>query len=104
MIDGAGRLLGLVTSNTKHTATGSSLVRLNYSLPAAVLRPLWRLLRSSPSADVEAIRQLDADSPALRRVWALSSGLSPDTGSNGATERLQRLLSDKSIEVAGHAQ
>lgn len=104
VIDAAGQLLGLVTSNTKHTATGHSLARLNYSLPATALRPLWNLLRSSPTADSEAIRQLDADSPALRRVWALSSGLSPDTGSDGGTERLQRLLKEKSIEMAGYAQ
>ena len=101
MIDEAGCLLGMVTSNTKHLATGRSLARLNYSLPAAALRPLWSLLRSSPLADVEAIRQLDVDSPALRRVWALTAGLLPDSGSNGATERLQRLLRDKSIEVKG---
>ena len=103
MIDETGHLLGMVTSNTKHLRTGRSLAHLNYSLPAAALRPLWDLLRSSPSADVEAIRQLDADSPALRRVWALSSGLAPDAGSSGATERLQRLLRDKSIKLAGHA-
>ena len=103
MIDEAGYLLGMVTSNTRHLATGRSLARLNYSLPAAALRPLWDLLRSSPSADLEAIRQLDVDSPSLRRVWALSAGLSPDSGSNGATERLQRLLRDKSIDVNGLA-
>ncbi|CAL5225546.1 g8379 [Coccomyxa viridis] len=103
VIDEAGYLLGMVTSNTRHLATGRSLARLNYSLPAAALRPLWDLLRSSPSADLEAIRQLDVDSPSLRRVWALSAGLSPDSGSNGATERLQRLLRDKSIDVNGLA-
>lgn len=100
VIDQAGLLFGMVTSNTKHLATGRFIPRLNYSMPAAVLRPLWHLLRSSPSADIEAIKQLDLDSPALRSVWALSSGLSPGSESNGATKRLQRLLKDRSIDAA----
>ena len=100
VIDQAGFLLGMITSNTKHLATRRSIPRLNYSMSAAVLRPLWHLLRSSPSADIEDIRQLDVDSPALRRVWALSSGLSPESGSNGATDRLQRMLKDRSIDAA----
>jgi len=97
MIDEAGLLVGMVTSNTKHLGTGQSLPNLNFSLHAAALRPLWDLLKSSAPADVKAIRQLDIDTPALRQLWALSSGLSPESDSNSATERLQQLLKDRRI-------
>ena len=97
IIDEAGFLVGMITSNTKHLGTGKSLPNLNFSLHAAALRPLWNVLKSSPRADMEAIRQLDIDTPALRQLWALSSGLSPESDSNSATERLQRLLKDRRI-------
>ena len=77
---------------------------LNFSLHAAALRPLWACLRASPVADAGALRQLDVDTPALRQVWALSSGLVPGDGSDGAAERLRRLLKDRRIEMPGLAK
>lgn len=99
VIDESGCLVGMVTSNTRHIATGQSLPHLNFSLHAAALRPLWACLRASLVADAGPLLQLDVDTPALRQVWALSSGLVPGDGSDGATERLRRLLKDRRIEM-----
>ena len=103
MMDEAGFLVGLVTSNTKHTGTGRSLARLNFSIHAAALRPLWALLRASPGADglAEALRRVDVDTPALRQLWALSTQLAPGKDSISASQRLQQLLKDRRISNAG---
>ena len=53
MIDEAGFLVGMVTSNTKHLGTGQFLPNLKYSVHAAALRPLWNLLKSSVPPDVQ---------------------------------------------------
>lgn len=99
-MDESGVLVGMVTSNTKHVGTGRSLPHLNFSLHAAALRPIWALLKAGPLADVRAMRLLDIDSLALRRLWALSAHLSPGNESHNATQRLQQLLKDKSISTA----
>ena len=103
VVDEAGFLVGLVTSNTKHVGTGRSLTRLNFSIHAAALRPLWALLRASAAADrvAEALRRLDVDTPALRQLWALSTQLAPGTDNISASQRLQQLLKDRKISIAG---
>ena len=103
VMDKAGFLVGLVTSNTKHVGTGRSLARLNFSIHAAVLRPLWALLRASSAADriADALRRLDVDTPALRQLWALSTQLAPSKDSMSASQRLQHLLKDRNILARG---
>ena len=64
MIDEAGFLVGMVTSNTKHLGTGQFLPNLKYSVHAAALRPLWNLLKSSVPPDVQLSRSW-IDTPAL---------------------------------------
>ena len=102
VVDKAGFLMGLVTSNTKHVGTGRSLARLNFSIHAAALRPLWALLRASPGADrvAEALRRLDVNTPALRQLWALSAQLAPGKDSISVPQRLQQLLKDRRISSA----
>jgi S1-C subfamily serine protease len=104
VIDESGCLVGMVTSNTRHVATGHSMPHLNFSLPAAALRPLWACLQADPVADVGALGQLDVDTPALRQVWALSSGLGPGDGVDWARERLRRLLKERRIQMPGLAK
>ena len=103
VMDEGGFLVGLVTSNTKHVGTGHSLARLNFSIHAAALRPLWALLRASPAADraAAALKRLDVDTPALRQLWALSAQLAPGKDSINAPQRLQQLMKDRRINVAG---
>ena len=103
MLDEAGLLVGLVTSNTRHVGTGRSLARLNFSVHAAALRPLWALLMASPAADraEEGLRRLDVDTLALRQLWALSAQLAPGKDRISAPQRLQQLLKDRRISIAG---
>lgn len=54
VISASGRLAALVTSNSRHAATGRPLPALNYSIAAAALRPLWETLAAAPYADLAA--------------------------------------------------
>jgi hypothetical protein len=61
----AGHLAGLVTSNSRHAASGAPLPGLNYSVAAAALAPLWVALAAAPHADL---------APALAAGAGLSVG------------------------------
>ena len=52
VISASGRLAALVTSNSRHAATGRPLPALNYSIAAAALRPLWETLAAASYADL----------------------------------------------------
>lgn len=52
VVSASGCLAALVTSNSRHAATGRPLPALNYSIAAAALRPLWDTLAAVPYADL----------------------------------------------------
>jgi hypothetical protein len=56
----AGHLAGLVTSNSRHAASGAPLPGLNYSVAAAALRPLWAALAALPHVDLAPALAADA--------------------------------------------
>jgi len=92
-----GELLGLVTSNTRHAASGRSFARINYSVAAGVLRPICEVLRDGVG-EVEGVRSslaaLEARSAELGGVWGLQAApgvLGGGRGSQGAA-RLSELL------------
>ena len=96
MLDGAGRMLGLITSNTRH-ASGRTIPHLNFSIPAAWLQRLWAYLQQSQVTShyfvqtgakcatttvaevcmrdvlqmASSIRVFDDTGPQLKRLWSL---------------------------------
>jgi hypothetical protein len=96
-LDVNGQLLGLVTSNARHSKTGSSLPNLNFSLSTQALWPLWQRLLERPQP--KQFKDLDVTSLLLQKVWALSSH-TEDVGRSqpsGGMHRLQHLLQQKGL-------
>lgn len=68
VIDASGHLSGLMTSNARHSGTGTTIPTLNFSIPATLLRPLLDI------SDKKIVMQSDLDeldviSPALQHLW-----------------------------------
>jgi S1-C subfamily serine protease len=83
----SGALLGLVTSNAKRQPPGAGAAvafypHLNFSVPAAQLRPVVEAaLRGGAAdwADVEAAHS----SASMRGVWAMHGAVRPGEGGGG---------------------
>eukprot|EP00887_Chlorella_sp_A99_P003605 scaffold7.g3605.t1 len=77
-----GQLLGLVTSNSRHAASGGVLPHLNYAIPAALLAPVAAAAAEpTPAAARERWTQLDAAAAAdaaLRQAWQLGLAQRPE--------------------------
>jgi S1-C subfamily serine protease len=92
LVDAAGRLVGLVTSNARHVK-GRTLPHLNFCISAAELRPVWDWAQQQqqqqqqqreggrvllPGAEgvtvqdaVQQLKRFDAESVAGSKLWAL---------------------------------
>ncbi|KAH9748762.1 glyoxysomal processing protease [Citrus sinensis] len=72
-----GHMIGLVTSNARHGG-GTVIPHLNFSIPCAVLRPIFEFARDMQ--EVSLLRKLDEPNKHLASVWALMPPLSPKQG------------------------
>lgn len=108
VLDCRGRLVGLVTSNARHSKKGVSLPNLNFCLTAQALRPLCQLLLDSHAQPRRRdFERVDITSPLLQSVWALRAETG-DLGDRkgGGAQRLQHLLQrggllEKSVVMEG---
>ena len=77
MVDAAGDLVGLMTSNARHSKTGQTIANLNFSLPAALLQPLLEVLSKRPQIGAaipqHELDNLDVSSTALQQIWGRQS-------------------------------
>ncbi len=77
MIDAVGDLVGLMTSNARHSKTGRTIANLNFSLPANLLQPLFAMLAKHPhlgeSIPQQQLDALDVTSTALQQMWGRQS-------------------------------
>ncbi len=94
-------MIGLVTSNARDSNANKSLPKLNFSIPATALQPLWHLLLSSTPISTPDIVKLDVSSEVMSSVWALHPDLTSDKKLPDGAQRLQKLLEDKGISPAG---
>ena len=94
-------MLGLVTSNARDSNANRSLPKLNFSIPASALQPLWHLLLTKTPISTPDFVKLDVSSEIMSRVWALHPDLTSDKELLGGAQRLQNLLEDKGILPAG---
>lgn len=91
-----GKLLGLVTSNTRHML-GSMYPKLNFVLPSNHLRPIVNELATTvPTSKIDWSRW-DRDDPALNRLWNLGNDRNSSDGPP-APQALKELLEKQ----AGH--
>ncbi|KAL5774430.1 hypothetical protein ACOSP7_011987 [Xanthoceras sorbifolium] len=72
-----GHMIGLVTSNARHGG-GTVIPHLNFSIPCAVLAPIFRFARDMQ--DLSILQKLDQPNKNLASVWALMPPLSPKRG------------------------
>ena len=72
-----GRLAGLVTSNSRHAATGAPLPGLNYSVAAAALKPLWEALAAVHYASVAPALACDSEPAAPVPALERTAGVAP---------------------------
>ena len=68
MVDADGQLIGLMTSNARHSGTGTTIPTLNFSIPATLLRPLLDILdrKIVTQSDLD---ELDVIDSALQQLW-----------------------------------
>lgn len=68
-----GRLGALATSNTKQASSGAIMPRLNFSIPASLLRPVFELANSArgDSAAAADWAALEPAPAALQQAWML---------------------------------
>ncbi len=96
-----GCMVGLVTSNARHSKTDRLLPKLNFSLPAEALQPLWRLLLSPAPVSTADLVKLDVHTDVLASMWALSSPPAGDQKLPSGVSRLQDLLQQRGIVEFG---
>uniref|UniRef100_A0A0R0FXN2 Glyoxysomal processing protease, glyoxysomal n=2 Tax=Glycine max TaxID=3847 RepID=A0A0R0FXN2_SOYBN len=68
VINSDGHMIGLVTSNARHSG-GAVIPHLNFSIPSAALAPVFKF--SKAMQDLSLLRILDEPNEYLSSVWAL---------------------------------
>ncbi|GAV86396.1 Trypsin_2 domain-containing protein, partial [Cephalotus follicularis] len=74
VVNSNGHMIGLVTSNARHGG-GRLIPHLNFSIPCAVLAPIFEFARDMQ--DFSLLQNLDLPNEHLSLVWALMPPLSP---------------------------
>jgi S1-C subfamily serine protease len=69
LVDAAGRLVGLVTSNARHVK-GQTLPHMNFCISAAELRPVWDWAQQQQQQQ-KLLQGFDVHSVSGSRLWAL---------------------------------
>ena len=95
-----GSLIGLVTSNARHSKSGSTIPNLNFVIAAKVLAPIWQLATAGAPLSVADLQMLDVQDPALTQLWALDSPepSMPDPEPAGLA-RLTQLLQSSRLDA-----
>ncbi|KAG7962339.1 hypothetical protein I3843_09G062200 [Carya illinoinensis] len=74
VVNSDGHMIGLVTSNARHSG-GTVIPHLNFSIPCAALEPIFNF--SKDMQDRSLLQVLDQPNEHLSSVWALMPSLSP---------------------------
>ena len=73
VVSSEGSVVGITTSNARHSASGSTIPNWNFAVAADALQPLWALAAQPSSLTKEALRRLDTEDAVLARLFSLSS-------------------------------
>lgn len=77
VVNAAGHMIGLVTSNARHSG-GTVIPHLNFSIPSAILAPVFEFAREMQ--DFSLLHNIDCADEGLSAVWSLMPALSPKPG------------------------
>ncbi|GAB2210963.1 hypothetical protein Droror1_Dr00016253 [Drosera rotundifolia] len=75
VVNSAGHMVGLVTSNAKHGG-GTVIPHMNFSIPCAALEPVFKF--SEDMQKLSILEELERPDENLSSVWALMPPLSPE--------------------------
>eukprot|EP00249_Psilotum_nudum_P022667 c28604_g1_i1 orf=372-2789(+) len=121
VVGARGSMIGLVTSNARHSG-GAVIPHLNFSIPCAALRPIFNFANGDMS-DLSILSVIDQPDEQLSAVWALVPPTPPrpspslpflphlpngDKFSNGSKDRVSvargsrfaKFVSEKGMEIS----
>lgn len=104
VVNADGCVVGITTSNARHSASGSTIPNLNFAVAVDALRPLWQLAAQPQGLNHTALRQLDIRDDALLDIWTISKPpQQPGAGKGNSrpqgSARLAELLSKRRLGV-----
>ena len=67
-----GCVVGITTSNARHSASGSTIPNLNFAVAADALQPLWQLAAQPCGLTPANLQELDIKDAALLDIWTIS--------------------------------
>jgi hypothetical protein len=71
LCDSQGRLLGIITSNAKHS-TGAIIPEINFAIPASFLQPFIAHVTDRDSLFFEDFEKATTNNLMLKSIWSLS--------------------------------
>lgn len=69
VVNAQGRMIGLVTSNARHSG-GTVIPHLNFSIPCAVLKPIFKFATGNKE-ELSILHDINKPNELLSEVWAL---------------------------------
>lgn len=72
LVNADGCVVGIVTSNARHSASGATIPNLNFAVAVDALRALWQLAAQPQGLTHTIMQQLDIRDPALLDIWTIS--------------------------------
>ena len=72
VVSADGCVVGITTSNARHSASGSTIPNLNFAVAVDALRSLWQLAAQPQGFNHTALQQLDIRDEALLDIWTIS--------------------------------
>ena len=102
VVNADGCVMGITTSNARHSASGSTIPNLNFAVAVNALRPLWHLASQPQGLNHTALQQLDIRDDALLDIWTISkprqkSGAGKGNSRPQGSARLAELLSKSQL-------
>lgn len=106
VVNADGCVVGIITSNARHSASGATIPNLNFAVAVEALRALWQLAAQPKGITHTALQRLDIKDAALLDIWTISKPPeSPFVGGGHGKPRVQgsarlaELLSNKHLGV-----
>lgn len=93
MFSQSGKLIGLVTSNTRHAGSRRSFAKLNYSIASSALVPIIDAVTEQPAAAIDWAA-LDLQDAAVAAVWELRDGMQRTDRPQMHVQNFKRILQE----------
>ena len=98
-----GKLVGLVTSNTRHAGSGRTFAKVNYSIASSALIPVVDAVSKQQTADIDwaALDSLDA---ATAAIWELRDNMQrTEKSQKGVQEFKEKLEMSVKKDIEGRS-